>query len=143
MGTNSTAKPITATFDPGTLASMDVTAREALYEACHLAASALHGVMLQPRCDRSDVESRLNPAGIFIAEMVEFFSLAMDVLVKAERGRKEADPMDNERHLFLLLRHEARMVDDLATLAAMASQFVVEQQNCEWAARHGRKAVAS
>lgn len=138
--TDTTTEPITATFDAGRLDDMDIDARCAVYDAFHLAAEILHGVMLQPRSQRT---SEQNGASRIISELVEFFGLAMDVLVARERERREATPAENERHLFLLLRHEARMADDLAVLAAMATQFVVQQQEVEWDARHARKAVSA
>ena len=146
MDTNSTAAADTATitvsFDIGITSDMDVCARRALYDAFYLASEAIQGVMSQPRC-YEDNDKYLNSAGCFLDHLSEFFGHCTDALIKSERERKDVDPGDNERRLYLLLRHGAQMCDDLPTLAAMASRFVVEQNDCERDAKHGRKALAA
>jgi hypothetical protein len=142
--TTKAAKPATipVSFNVDITADMDASARRALYDAFYLASEAIQGVLIQPRCYVDD-GSELNGAGRYLDCLSDFFGHCTDALIKSEKNRKDADPTDNERRLFLILRHEAHMVDDLAMLAAMAARYVCEQNDCEWDAKHGRKAVAA
>lgn len=133
---------LTATVDVNTMTVLGSRQMLALYDAFSNAAEALHGVMIQPRCQMDDQGFKLNAAGDIVSDLVEFMYLCRDRLVQVAKHSKSESPTANEERLFLILQHEVRLRDGLAELASMASAFVVEQQNVEWDHRHGRKVAA-
>ncbi len=136
----SASATLTATVDVDTMSVLGSRQMLALYDAFSNAAEALHGVMTQPRCHGDG--HKLNAAGEILDRLYEFMCDCRTQLVDAAKQATSDDPTRNEERLFLILRHEASMADGLAELAAMASAFVVEQQNIEWDHRQGRKVAA-
>lgn len=90
----------------------------AVYDALVAVDMAAMGVVNQPRCRARD---DYNPAGKVIEGVMIWAEMALDAVVAAAERTVSSDKMEAEYCRWVVVKHRALMMDDLADVAHAAT----------------------
>ncbi len=109
------------------LDQLDMTAFDnrqfnAVYDALSFAITGFSAILSQPRCKTAS--NRANPAGEYLAEMLEFMHSERTRLIETLNQRKPKEEHDAHNRMCLLVQYEAECEDMKASeLAAYVKSF--------------------
>lgn len=114
------------------LNELDMTAFEgrqfnAVYDALSLAITGFSAVLSQPRCKST---GRANPAGEYLAEMLEFMHSERTRLIETLNHKTPSAGDDAHNRMCLLVQYEAECADMKAGELARLRQVVRQKNPC-------------
>lgn len=109
-----------------------------LGSAVRIVKDVLSGLSCQPRYIRGDC-NQYNRAGELVEEIMEFFGLYGEAILRALESHKPVDGEDAEKKAFGILQYWSHAQDDLPSVSALAADLVRQKSHAEFHAGGGRK----
>jgi hypothetical protein len=115
---------ITYTLNLDALRAMPIAQLAILSDTFFLAGEAVGAVLNRPSCAEPDIET--NGAARELDALVTFLDRCADLIIDIVRNAPLTDLDAMAERAALVLKYEARMIDDLGDFARLARRFALE-----------------